>query len=183
MNINKIFTIKSETMKKKRFYEKKGYLILNVVAITVVIVSGALNSFGIMSKITATIIDGSILLVLAPLVVSMLWRMFKDKKLQAQNEEVIHAPLLLRGDILDRQVGKQIPRNQNEDDWAYVKRIFPIICETNPTGAVSILLGKSITELDETNKWLAGTFLSSKKKKYDIEKFLKGFGNSDPAYN
>lgn len=170
-------------MKKKRFYEKKGYLILNVVAIIVTIISGALNFSGIMSKTTTSIISGSIFLVLAPLAVCMLWHMFKDKRLQEQNEEVIHAPFLLRGDILDRQVSDQITRNQNEDDWAYVKRIFPIICEKNPTGAVSILFGKSVTELDETNRYLAENFLSSRKKKYDIEKFLKGFGNSDPAYH
>lgn len=73
-------------MKKKRFYEKKGYSILNVVAIIVLIVCGALNYLGIMSKITVNIIYGFILLILAPLLVYMFWRTKKDKKLRNESQ-------------------------------------------------------------------------------------------------
>lgn len=168
---------------EKKFYEKKSYLYLNLAADILIICSAALNAFGIMSAKVFNIICGPIALIFLSVFVYMLWRAKKDKKIRNESEETIEAPYILRGENLDRQIGDQILRNQNEDDWTYVKRAFPIVCETNPSGAVSILFGKSITELDEANKWLAGTFLSSKKKKYDIEKFLRGFGNSDPAYN
>ena len=106
-------------------------------------------------------------------------------------EEIAPAkPYILRGDNLDRQIGKSFPRTEGEKDWPYVKRIFLAVCKDKPgyeSSAISILFGKSITELDGNNKWLAGTFMMEigrcrpNQRLRKAESFLKGFGNWDPA--
>ena len=96
---------------------------------------------------------------------------------------------LLRGELLDRLIGRHFPRAEDEigNDWEYVQRVFPLMCEKDTNGALSILFGKSITELSDPERFLAGDFLTDyrnrtkpKERKRVIRNFLRGFFG-DPA--
>jgi hypothetical protein len=103
-------------------------------------------------------------------------------KIKTEKQKSIPATPYLRGKGLDLQMSKYFPRKEGEEDWEYVKRIFPEVHKKNPAGAVSILFGRSITELSGVNRQLAGDFLMSEPSSYDIKNFLRGFPR-DPAYD
>jgi len=170
-------------MKKKneKFYEKEWcinfLLILNSVIAVIVF---SLSFFNVVSSKLVYIF------CFISFALSFFY-IYKNKKRirklneQQKNTTDTQETYLIRGENLDRIVVNKFPRITDEQDWEYVKRIFPSLCGENPNSAVSILFGKSITELDGANKYLAGTFLLSNKKPRDIKMFLKGF-HGDPAY-
>lgn len=112
-----------------------------------------------------------------------------QQKIQ-ETEETIIEPDLFRGANLNRQMSKRFPRNENEEDWDYVKRIFLKIFENDSTTGLTVLFGKSPTEWSDKHKLIANDFLNNigrykvGNNQYlrKIEKFLEGFGNKDPAY-
>jgi hypothetical protein len=120
----------------------------------------------------------------------ILSKVLSRKKPKTATLEAPCAPLLpyiYRGKNLDK-IKEHFPGKDGEEDWEYVKRIFPEMCVENPEGAVTLLIGKSVTEMDSTYKWLAQTFLAkfynskTQKRSREISNFLRGFG-SDPALN
>lgn len=67
---------------KNGFYNSKGYIVLNIVAIVVIIISQVLNGYEIINKTTTIVIDGAIFLILAPLFAHMYWLAWRHKKLK-----------------------------------------------------------------------------------------------------
>ncbi len=165
----------------KKFYEKTWYLVFSIEFVVIEIAIVILFELEIMTSLVSIILLGFIAAAFMPGCFCMFRDAIKNKRVRVdEDREKIFKKYLLRGKNLDHAVEIQFSRNENEKDWDYVKRIFPLIYEDNPVGAVNILFGKSILDLDDIKKEFAESALSFSDPQ-EIKNFLNGF-KKDPAY-
>lgn len=73
-------------------------------------------------------------------------------------------------------------RQNGESDWELRKRVFPDLYEKNPITALEFLMGQSLAEWNEENKFICASLLvetSHKPNRHQLKMFVRGFP-SDP---
>jgi|GEM_PF-4332522 len=165
---------------KKSIKKRDVHGILNFIVLVIFTTFAILSLFHIGGR-TNSIISALCILASVPLALIQAHYRKKDRKFR-DKIHLIEFQNIFRGEILDEMFGNHIRRECDQNDWDYVKKIFAIIYDVNPKGALSILFGKPVGELDEVSEKLARNFLASRQTRKDVKTLLGSVGENDPGF-